>query len=530
MSFCGALVQESPVVKRWRFFNPKGWLGLPDWLTGMVLAGLLCLGVTALTTPLLHYFDLVNIALLYLLNVVLVAVWLGRLPAVFAALFGSVCFAHVFVPPHFSLAITDPSYLITALEMLVVAWVTGHLTAGLGARAEEAAQREKNVLALNEFAKDLAGASDTEQVGQIAVNFLTAVEGTEAVLLVLNREGKLEAAGHFAVAPCFDLAIAQRVIDRGERQVAHTPAGILLYFPLQASNAISGVLAVFLPEGKFFDVRLERHRLETMASVVAVTLGRVRYANMARDAVLKAETEQLRSSILAALSHDIRTPLTSVVGLADALAISTKPATTEQHELAVELRDQAMQMNSMVNNLLDMARLQAGRLHLQREWQPLEEVIGSSLELMKARLGERKVKLVLAPDLPLLEFDAALIERVICNLIENASKFCREGEIRLEAECRGSEVAISVVDEGCGVPAGCEERIFEMFEQGRQESGNHPGVGLGLSICRTIIAAHGGTIRAANHDPNGAVFTFTLPVGTPPEAEEAPLDDPGGPF
>lgn len=491
------------------------------WLLRLGAALLPPAGVTLFAESLLSHLELVHIALLYLLGVLLVAVFLGRWPGVVAAIVSSLAFAHVFVPPQYSLAITDPSYLITAVEMLAVALITGHLTADLADKAEEARARESSLQALYVAASQLAAAASREDVARVVEQFLPARDG-QLVLFVGNAEGGLEALTAGPLPAGIDPAAAEAAL----RAAAPLAPGNCRYYALKTAAGERGVLALRLrsPQADESD-DVDGSRFATLASLLGVTLERVRYADMARDATLKAETEQLRSSILTALSHDIRTPLTTVIGLADTLTRSLRKFDPAERELLLELHGQALQMNWIVSNLLDMARLKAGRVCLQREWQPLEEVVGSSLELMKARLAGRSLVLALEAGLPLLEFDAVLIERVICNLIENALKFAPTGEIRLEAQRRDDVVAISVIDQGSGIRAGDEERIFEMFVQGRQESTN-PGVGLGLAICRSIVSAHGGTISAANHPPQGTAVTFTLPLGEPPEAEEAPLGEP----
>lgn len=501
------------------------------WLLRLSAALLPPAGVTLLAGPLLSHLELVHIALLYLLGVLLVAVFLGRWPGVVAAIVSSLAFAHVFVPPHYSLAITDPSYLITAVEMLAVALITGHLTADLADKAEEARARESSLQSLYVAASQLAAAASREDVARVVEQFLPARDG-QLVLFVVNAEGVLEALSVAPLPAGVEVAAANAALQLASpAQLPHV-VGNCRYYALKTATGDRGVLAL-RPGARAGDESHEiddidesgyNSRFATLASLLGVTLERVRYADMARDATLKAETEQLRSSILTALSHDIRTPLTTVIGLADTLTRSLRKFDPAERELLLELHGQALQMNWIVSNLLDMARLKAGRVCLQREWQPLEEVVGSSLELMKGRLAGRPLVLALEADLPLLEFDAVLIERVICNLIENALKFAPAGEIRLEAQRRDDVVAISVIDQGNGIPAGDEERIFEMFVQGRQESTN-PGVGLGLAICRSIVIAHGGTISAANHPPQGTAVTFTLPLGEPPEAEEAPLGE-----
>lgn len=495
-----------------------------QYLNAALGALLASAGVTLLALPLMPVVDLVNIALLYLLNVVLVAVWRGRAAAIVAAIVGSLLFAHVFVPPLFSLEITDPSYLITAIEMLLVALLAGHLTASLGQRADEAAQREHMLGSIYTLAADLAGASDQEQALRSVSHFLALTPGRSAHALLLHDETRhgLHPWGGGELPSWIDTELAHQAMESKQIVTRQTDDSVTLYFPLTTLSECQGVIGIACTRDALEP--LERRRFEMLASLVAVTLARVRYAELARTATLKAEAEQLRSSILSALSHDIRTPLTSVVGLSDALSHSQPPLAPHQREMALELNELAGQMNGLVANLLDMARLQTGRLRLRREWQPLEEVVGVSLEQIRRRFPGRIVRVSLPADLPLLEFDTVLIERVICNLLENALKFAPEGEVRLEASIGDAAVSITVLDDGPGIPPAAEERIFEPFVQGKQESAM-PGVGLGLAICRSIVAAHDGTIRAENRREGGARISFTLPRGTPPDAEEAPAEE-----
>ncbi|PAS98557.1 MAG: hypothetical protein BSR46_11850 [Candidatus Dactylopiibacterium carminicum] len=505
---------------------PASLLTLKSWrklLNASVLALVSCSVVTFVTTPLGNLLDLVNIALLYLLNVVVLAVWYGRLAAIIGAIFGSLVFAHIFVPPLFSLAITDPSYLITAVEMLLVALLAGHLTAGLGSKAKEAANREEMLASVYALAADLAGAPDLDAVTRSVSHFLSATAKGSNHAVFLNDEsqrlrliGQRDLPADLSFEEAYLAAETHTLIERREGESGSQ------YFPLAMKNNCHGVIAVAWREREL--ELLERQRLQMLASLVTATIERVRYADLARNAMLKAETEQLRSSILSALSHDIRTPLTSVVGLSDALEASQPALAPHQLEMAHELRELAGQISSMVSNLLDMARLRSGQLRLRLEWQPLEEVIGVALEQIRRRNTGHAIKVSIPPDLPLLEFDTTLIERVICNLLENAIKFSPDGDIQLVAQEQRNTVAISVLDEGPGIPSGAEEKIFEPFVQMKQESST-PGVGLGLAICRTILTAHGGEIRASTRREGGARFTFTLPKGNPPEAEEAPNEE-----
>lgn len=219
----------------------------------------------------------------------------------------------------------------------------------------------------------------------------------------------------------------------------------------------------------------------------------------------------------------MRTPLASLVGLADTLAL-TSPAPNEQQLLISRaIRQSAVRMSALVGNLLDMARLEAGAVQLNRQWQPLEEVVGSALALCDAQLGQRPVRVDLADDLPLLHLDAVLFERVLVNLLENAAKYTPEGTpISINASAGSGQVVIHVDDEGPGLPPGKEASIFEKFERGNKESAT-PGVGLGLAICRAIVQAHGGAITGANREEGGARFTITLPQGLPPTDDGSEL-------
>jgi two-component system sensor histidine kinase KdpD len=263
-----------------------------------------------------------------------------------------------------------------------------------------------------------------------------------------------------------------------------------------------------------------RRLLQTCASLLAISLERIHYIDVAQKSTLQIESERLRNSLLSAISHDLRTPLAALVGLADALEMTQPPLSPVQQQVAGSIRDSALRMNSMVNNLLDMARLEAGAVPMRRDWQPLEEVVGSALAACAPSLQGRPIHVRLANDLPLLHLDAVLFERVLANLLENAAKFTPAGSgIDIEAFASSETVTLRVDDHGPGLPPGREDTLFDKFERGSKESAT-PGVGLGLAISRAIVQAHQGTIRAENRLRDGAVagarFTIELPRGEPP--------------
>ncbi|HSC75036.1 MAG TPA: DUF4118 domain-containing protein [Pseudomonadales bacterium] len=334
-----------------------------------VAAVLLCISTALLCLPLIGYLDLVNIVMLFLLAVALVAVMLGKGPAVVSAFFSVALFDVLFVEPRFSFAVHDGQYLITFVVMLLVALLIGHLI--------EIAQKN---------------------AGQI-------------------------------------------------------------------------------------------------------------------------HAERLRSSILAALSHDIRTPLTVLCGLADTLKLTHPDLPESARDIIDTLRAQTVRLHSMVDNLLDMARLQSGNVFLNKEWQPLEEVIGSSIHSLGEALAFHTVHVEIATDMPLVNIDALLLERVFCNLLENACKYSPvHSMIVIRAAVVGHAVDIYVINEGDGFPDNDTQRLLDVFERGQNESAAS-GFGVGLAICRSIVEAHGGSIRAYNPDWGGACVMFALPLGVPPVVE-----------
>ena len=491
-----------------------------DWLA-YGTAAVACVLTALLALPLLQVLELSNIVMLFLLTVVGVGLLLGRGPAVLAAFLGVGLFDFFFVKPRFSFSVSDVQYLVTFVVMLAVALTIGQLTAGLKVQAEAALRREQRVRSLYEMARDLSSALMVEQVSEIAQRFLAAEFQARGTLLVADDVAHLQAVpgGGSEV----DLAVAQWAFGKGQPAGLGTdtlPASPTLVLPLKAPMRPRGALVIQPPPRSRWDSAQQR-LLETCASLLAISLERIHYIEVAQASTVQIESERLRNSLLSAISHDLRTPLAGLVGMADALEASGPELPTQQREVATAMRQSAIRMGALVNNLLDMARLEAGAVQLNRQWQPLEEVVGSALAACQAVLQGRPVQVRLADDLPLLHLDSVLIERVLVNLLENAAKYTPAGSpIELHAEQASGQVMLCIEDRGPGLPAGREEALFQKFERGSRESAL-PGVGLGLAICRAIVQAHGGRIHAENREGGGARFTVTLPTGTPPSDDGA---------
>ncbi|MFO1433381.1 MAG: two-component system sensor histidine kinase KdpD [Candidatus Competibacteraceae bacterium] len=483
-----------------------------------------CAVTTGLTLPLQPYLEQANIVMLFLLAVVIVAVRFGRGPATLAAVVNVAAFDFFFVPPRLSFSVHDLQYLLTFAVMLSVGLITGQLTAGLRYQARIAGHREERSRDLYQMARELSGALTEEQIAEISDRYIEASFRARAEMVLPDEAGeKLLPCVYVAgEKPTLDLGIAQWVYDRSEPAGIGTdtlPGSSALYLPLKAPLRTRGVLVVEPTNSRILMIPEQRRHLEIFTTLIAIALERVHFVTIAREALVRMESERLRNSLLSALSHDLRTPLTALVGLADSLELSRPPLAAGQSELTKAIREQALRTSELVNKVLDMARLQAGGMRLNRQWQSLEEVVGSALKAREALLADHQVEVRLPVDLQLLEFDAVLIERVLVNLLENAAKYTPVGsEITVEAVLKGKDVEIAVDDNGPGLPPGMEQAIFEKFIRGTQESAN-AGIGLGLAICKAIVEAHQGRIWAENRPTGGARFAFTLPLGNPPSVE-----------
>jgi two-component system sensor histidine kinase KdpD len=487
-----------------------------------------CIAVTAVSMPLAAHFDRSNIVAIFILAVVLVGVRLGRGPAALSAVLNVAAFDFFFVPPRFSFAVSDVQYLLTFFIMLAVGLITGQLTAGLRFQARVASHREERAGSLYEIARDLSGAVQIDQVIKISRESIERTFRATAAILLPDQNGQitmpsLGTSPSMADKPLnIEIGIAQWAFDRGQPAGFSTdtlPGSEILYIPLRAPTRARGVLSVKANNRRLLRIPEQRQLLDTFAALIAIALERVHYVGVAQEALITMESERLRNSLLAALSHDLRTPLTVLVGLAESLYLTKPELSAVQRETAEAITEEAHRMSALVSNLLDMARIESGGVKLNLEWQPLEEVIGTALDATRGILKQHRIEVRLPPDLPLVRFDALLIERVLVNLLENAAKYTPAGStVTIAAETVADYLSVSVSDNGPGLPIGREDAVFEKFTRGHRESAT-PGVGLGLAICRAIIESHGGKIRGLNRPGGGASFNFTLPLGHPPPSD-----------
>ncbi|MCC8400933.1 DUF4118 domain-containing protein [Paraburkholderia sp. MMS20-SJTN17] len=514
--------------------------------------------ITLLSSQLIDHIDLTNLVMLYLLGVIFTAVKLGRGPGVVLSFASVAAFDFFFVPPRMSLSVSDTQYLLTFFGMLLTSLVISHLTSSLRREASVARRREQRTGVMYEMTRELAAALTTEQIVGIGTRHVSEVFGARVAILLPDSADQVKQkiedpdAAITLEGDALDLDVGQWVYDQ-QKPAGHgtdtLPAALALYLPLKAPMRTRGVLAVVVRDERELTVPEQRRMLDAFAAQIALALERVHYVDIARDALVNMESERLRNSLLSAISHDLRTPLTTIVGFSSMLAqgrqgrsagaanaaqTEAQSAVQRDDELVDSIHEEALRMTGIVTNLLDMARLQAGGLQLNQQWTLLEETVGAALRACKRTLADRPVQVRLPPDLPLLHLDAVLMERLFSNLFENAAKYTPSGTpLAIGAQQIDADgapfVRITIDDNGPGLPAGMEARVFEKFTRGEKESAK-PGIGLGLAICRAIVEAHGGTIGALNRiaadgHVEGARFWFTLPVKTPPAAPDTLEDE-----
>lgn len=459
-----------------------------------------------------------NIVMVFLLGVAFVAARLGRGPAIAASVASVLVFDFCFVPPHFTFAVSDAQYLLTFAVMLVIGLLISALTARIQSQLRLSRQQERRTAALFRLTRQLSELVGSEFLLQAAGRQLAEMFFGEVVIF-LRSDNRVELRyGHqtsIAAVP-MNAVVAEWVSEHNQIAGVGTdtlPNGTALFMPLIGSQQTVGAVGVKSDDFNRFIDPEERRLLETCASLIALAIERDRSLLEVQESQLKAQTEQMRSSLLSSVSHDLRTPLTGIAGAASLLAEQHDqlPA-KEQHELAVSILDEADRLNRLVGNLLDLTRLQANAIRLQRELQPIEDVIGVVLRRLERQLRDHPVRTNVPADLPPVPIDEILIQQVLINLLDNATKFAPAGSpIELSVSATESELIVEIADHGPGIPAGQEQRLFEKFVQA--EPHKECGSGLGLAICKGVVELHGGRIEAAHRTDadHGAVFRFTLP-------------------
>jgi two-component system sensor histidine kinase KdpD len=488
------------------------------------------LAATLLAELMNYYFTLVDLAMVYLLGIVLVAWRTSRWPSLVATFLSVMAYDFLFVPPRFTFSVSDARYFFTFIVMILVALVISRLTLRIREQAYAARQRERRTSALYRLSRELVHEQGIPALSAKAIEHLSRVLSCKVTILVPDEKGSLGVSvtgpETFALDPR-ELGVAQWTFDHRQQAGLGTdtlPGATALYLPLATSTRTVGVLGI-LPgsAGRILDQE-QAHLLESFANQIALAIERALLADEARQALLKAETEALRNTLLSSVSHDLRTPLAAITGAATALLQpDLRLDQASRQELVQTIHEEANHLNEIIRNVLDMTRLESKTIKMKKEWQSLEEIVGVALYRLSEKLKDRDFRIVIPKDLPLVRFDPLLIEQVFVNLLDNALKYTPAATpLELKAEIREGALLMELADRGPGIPAGNEERIFDKFVRG---VGTATGIGLGLTICRAIVKAHGGHIWAENRPGGGAVFRFTLPLEGEPHRPEPEIGE-----
>jgi two-component system sensor histidine kinase KdpD len=493
-----------------------------DWSPHVWAVGIVALatGAAWVMSPL---FELADLIMMYLLGIVVVAMRHGRGPSLLAAVLSVAALDFFFVPPYFTFAVSDARHLFTFAVMLVVGFVISGLTVRVRAQAAAARSREARTAALYAMSRELASTRGVDELLTIAVRHVSEVFRSQVVVLLPGADRGLTpwSGGQFQL-DTNEQGVARWVYEHRQPAglgTATLPGASALYLPLIAPRGPVGVLGVRPADPHALDAPEQLHQLETFANQTALAIERARLAEEASDAQIRMETERLRNSLLSSVSHDLRTPLATITGaVSTILENGSRLDERTRRELLESVRDEGERLNRLVQNLLEMTRLESGALQLRKEWHSLEEVIGSALSRLGKRLAGRRVITRVPPNLPLVPMDDVLVEQVLVNLLDNALKYTPPGSpIEIIATATDRAATVEVADRGPGLPPGEEDKVFEKFYRGRADGG---GAGLGLAICQGVVRAHGGRIWAQNLPEGGVAFLFTLPItGTPPTTD-----------
>ncbi len=492
-----------------------------EWLLSVAIVA----ACTAISALMFSYFSLVDLAMVYLLGIMIVASRTGKGPSLLATLLSVASFDFFFVPPYYTFAVSHVSYFVTFIVMFIVAFVISRLTLRVRGQANAARLREKRTSSLHNLSKELVHERGIKNLSAIAIKHINEVFSSEVVVLLPDEKGNLSVSSTETETFALDqreLSVAQWTFDHRQQAGRGTdtlPGAKALYLPLITSLRTVGVLGILPKDSAGIFDQEQIHILESFANQTAMAIERALLSEETQAALLKAETETLRNLLLSSVSHDLRTPLAAITGAASTLlqqGISLDR--NSKQELITTIYEEAEHLNAIIRNILDMTRLESGAITVKKEWQSPEEIIGAVLNRFSEKLKDHPISTNLPSDLPLVPFDPLLIEQVLMNLLDNAVKYTPLGTpLDLYASIKGDNLQIELADRGPGITSGEEKRIFEKFVRGSVSRG---GIGLGLTICKAIIDAHGGSIWAENRPGGGAVFRFTLPITGKPELLE----------
>ena len=481
---------------------------------------------TALAWAVSSVLPLPNISLVFLAAVLLVAVRSSLGPALACAALSFLTYDFLFIPPNFSFSIQREEDVLTLLFFLLMAALTGNLAARQRRQLQALRDTQEETSELLDLSRKLTAATDRQAVVNAAAQHLNG--WSDLQICLLNRDGqagwKVETGGPLQFTES-ERAAADWAWQHDQPAGVGTgtlPFGRWWWWPLSLEDGPLALLGVCAKEGQTLSGQ-RRRLLTALSQPLAQALARAQLADDLEAARLHGETEQLRSALLASVSHDLRTPLTSMRGSIDSLlALGEAIPLEDRRELLEGTRDEAERLDRYIQNLLDMTRLGHGALKLARDWVSPADIVGSSLNRLRAVLAPLQVSTEVPAELPLLYVHAALIEQALVNVLENAARFSPpNGRLQLNAGANDTEIYFSVSDEGPGIPEDERAKIFDMFYTAARGDRGGQGTGLGLAICQGMVGAHGGRISVADGiDGRGTCITLHLPLQAQPGMDD----------
>lgn len=498
-------VRHPKTAKPLLFSSPRR--GYPAALA----AAMLC---TAIALPFRDDIEAVNFAMLYMVGVVSVAARYGLWPSLTSSFLSLLAFDFFFTHPYNSLTIYHTDYIVTLLVMTTCGVIVSSLAARLRLQAIFFRERESHVSALYDLTKALSSTRGRETIAEVACAHIRKIFNGHAMALLPDETGEFKAfPGNIGIWDIKDDAVARWAYEQGKPSGLGTttmPGSPTLYMPLLAQETSLGVLSL-TPEHRLHPNELAL--LDTCCTLLASALARAQTAENAERLKFEAETEKLRNTLLTSIGHDLRTPLTSITGITGSLLQTTSNLPAPVQEALRSVHGQSTRMARIVTNLLNITRLDAGNVKLNKQPCYIEELIGSALARIR-EIENSVIETDIEPNLPLISIDEALIEQVIINLLENAVKYTGQGSlIRLRARHDGNELLVQVADQGSGIPLQEREHVFNRFYRS-EKNPDGTGSGLGLAICKAAVIAHGGRIWAGEEQGGGALISFTLPTDT----------------
>ncbi len=469
---------------------------------------------TELVTP---EFSPTNLIMIYLLVVVLAAVYLGRGPAILASVTGVLVFDFFFVPPQYTLSVADTEYLLSLIGFLIVGVVISYMAAKAREQALSAQMREAETSTLYALSRDLAITNDLDEIyTAVSTHIAQIINGDTIIILSPINSHQVLSSNSESPDLAFDEAVVRWVIDHGKvagKGTSHFSQVEGNYLPLHTAQQTIGVLFV-RPRNADETLSSGNSRvLEAFASQVALAIEHSQLAEQSRQMKLLQAAEKLQNALLNSISHDLRTPLVSITGVLSTLEDENTPLEEEDRKSLVSTaREEADRLNRLVGNLLDMTRLESGAMHIKRELTDIQDLIGAVLGETEKRLGDREIKIDVPDNLPLVSMDFVLIVHAMVNLIDNAIKYSPENSpLEIKTWNQNEEIYIAILDHGVGIPPNDITRIFDKFYR-VQRPELVTGTGLGLAISKGIVEAHGGRIWAENRESGGTIFSIELPM------------------